>query len=144
MSLLIAVGHRLTTDSGYLWFLDEYCQFVVDQGHLSHHPHGLFCRPGCSGFDARRVALQGCYHHVSLSSVLLSFSRPDQGVSGRASSIAIILGGSIYYTWVKHQENQLPQASATTKNGQQYDRLQMEDVESGKLSRSSSHSGKPE
>ena len=65
-------------------------------------------------------------------------------VSGRASSIAIILGGSIYYTWVKHQESQSSQASPTAKAGHQYDRLQMEDVESGKLSRSSSYSGKPE
>jgi len=65
-------------------------------------------------------------------------------VSGRASSIAIILAGSIYYTWVKHQESQLSQASTANKNGQKYDRLQMEDVESGKLPRSSSYSGKPE
>jgi hypothetical protein len=64
-------------------------------------------------------------------------------VSGRGSSIAIILGGSVYYTWVKHQENQ-PSQTSTTKNGQHYDRLQMEDVESGKLSRTSSYSGKPE
>ena len=68
-----------------------------------------------------------------------------EGVSGRASSIAIILGGSIYYTWVKHQEsNQSSQKPTTSKSGQQYDRLQMEDVESGKLSRPSSYSGKPE
>ena len=67
-----------------------------------------------------------------------------EGVSGRASSITIILCGSIYYTWVKHQESQPSQTSTATRNGQQYDRLQMEDVESGKLSRSSSFSGKPE
>jgi len=67
----------------------------------------------------------------------------DVITSGRASSIAIILGGSVYYTWVKHQESQ-PSPSTATKNGQQYDRLQMEDVESGKLSRTSSYSGKPE
>jgi GDP-fucose transporter C1 len=68
----------------------------------------------------------------------------DVVTSGRASSIAIILGGSIYYTWVKHQETKSPQSPVTTKNGHQYDRLQMEDVESGKLSRTSSYSGKPE
>lgn len=68
----------------------------------------------------------------------------DVVTSGRASSIAIILSGSIYYTWVKHQESQSSQSSTTTKNGQQYDRLQMEDVESGKLSRTPSYSGKPE
>ncbi|KAG1743725.1 uncharacterized protein EDB91DRAFT_223605 [Suillus paluster] len=42
---------------------------------------------------------------------------------GRASSIAIILLGSIYYTWVKHVESQ--QAS-------KYDRVPLEDVEAGK------------
>jgi len=68
----------------------------------------------------------------------------DVITTGRASSIAIILGGSIYYTWVKHQESQSSQTSTATRNGQQYDRLQMEDVESGKLSRTSSYSGKPE
>jgi solute carrier family 35 (GDP-fucose transporter), member C1 len=39
--------------------------------------------------------------------------------SGRAVSIAVILSGSIYYTWVKHQES-LPA----------YERVKMEDVES--------------
>jgi len=67
----------------------------------------------------------------------------DVITTGRASSIAIILGGSIYYTWVKHQESQSSQTPTTTKNGEQYDRLQMEDLESGTLSRSSSDSGKP-
>lgn len=41
--------------------------------------------------------------------------------SGRAASIAVILLGSIYYTWVKHQESQ---------SG--YERAKMEDVESAK------------
>jgi len=68
----------------------------------------------------------------------------DVMTTGRVSSIAIILGGSVYYTWVKHQEGQMSQSSTTTKNGQHYDRLQMGDVESGKLSRTSSHPGKPE
>jgi len=68
----------------------------------------------------------------------------DVITTGRASSIAIILAGSVYYTWIKHQESQPSQTSSTTKNGQQYDRLQMEDVESGKPSRSPSYSGKPE
>lgn len=68
----------------------------------------------------------------------------DVITTGRASSIAIILGGSIYYTWVKHQENRPLQTPTNTKNGQQYDRLQVADVESGRLSRTFSHSGKPE
>jgi len=68
----------------------------------------------------------------------------DVITTGRASSIGIILGGSVYYTWVKHQESQPSQTSTATRNGDQYDRLKMEDVESGKLSRSSSYSGKPE
>jgi len=77
-------------------------------------------------------------------SVLAMWLFNDIITPGRASSIAIILGGSIYYTWVKHLESQSLQTSTTTKHGQQYDRLQMEDMESGKLSRSSSHSSKPE
>jgi GDP-fucose transporter C1 len=45
--------------------------------------------------------------------------------SGRAASIAVILLGSIYYTWVKHQESQPSSAAA-------YERVKMEDVESAK------------
>ncbi|KIJ59886.1 hypothetical protein HYDPIDRAFT_32761 [Hydnomerulius pinastri MD-312] len=45
---------------------------------------------------------------------------------GRASSIAIILGGSVYYTWVKHMESQAP------KSGEKYERVPLEDVEAGK------------
>ncbi|KAJ7185762.1 hypothetical protein C8R46DRAFT_385914 [Mycena filopes] len=41
---------------------------------------------------------------------------------GRAASIAVILGGSIYYTWVKHKETE---ASA-------YERVAMDDLERGK------------
>ncbi|KAJ7461752.1 hypothetical protein B0H11DRAFT_2055871 [Mycena galericulata] len=44
--------------------------------------------------------------------------------SGRASSIAVVLAGSIYYTWVKHQET----AAAAA-----YERVPMDDLESGKL-----------
>ncbi|KAG2347033.1 hypothetical protein BDR05DRAFT_1057087 [Suillus weaverae] len=46
---------------------------------------------------------------------------------GRASSIAIILIGSIYYTWVKHVESQ-----QTPKDGGRYSRAPLEDVEAGK------------
>ncbi|KAJ7151407.1 hypothetical protein C8R43DRAFT_1005042 [Mycena crocata] len=44
---------------------------------------------------------------------------------GRASSIAIILGGSFYYTWVKHQESEGPK----TEGG--YERVKMTDLEGG-------------
>lgn len=46
---------------------------------------------------------------------------------GRASSITIILTGSIYYTWVKHLESQTPKVEEEAK----YERLPLEDVESG-------------
>ncbi|KAJ6487795.1 hypothetical protein C8R45DRAFT_256672 [Mycena sanguinolenta] len=42
--------------------------------------------------------------------------------NGRASSIAIVLGGSIYYTWVKHKETE---AAA-------YEKVAMDDLENGK------------
>ncbi|KAG2134119.1 hypothetical protein DEU56DRAFT_412927 [Suillus clintonianus] len=46
--------------------------------------------------------------------------------SGRASSIAIILLGSMYYTWVKHVESQ-----QVPKDGEKYGRVPLEDVEAG-------------
>ncbi|KAI0080443.1 hypothetical protein K474DRAFT_1657867 [Panus rudis PR-1116 ss-1] len=49
----------------------------------------------------------------------------DVITTGRASSIAIILAGSLYYTWVKHQESQAP------KQSNQYDRVPLEEVEAG-------------
>ncbi|KAG6919153.1 hypothetical protein DXG01_008960 [Tephrocybe rancida] len=51
----------------------------------------------------------------------------DVITSGRATSIATILLGSLYYTWVKNQESQKPASSAGS-----YQRVKMEDVESGK------------
>jgi GDP-fucose transporter C1 len=48
--------------------------------------------------------------------------------SGRASSIAIILLGSILYTWVKHQESQ--PAVASSRKGS-YERVKMDDIEAG-------------
>ena len=45
--------------------------------------------------------------------------------SGRACSIAIILFGSIYYTWVKHQESNANKHAT-------YERVSLEDVEEGK------------
>jgi len=43
--------------------------------------------------------------------------------------IAIILGGSLYYTWVKHIETQ----NAAPAKGP-YERVPMEDIEGGKKS----------
>jgi len=52
--------------------------------------------------------------------------------SGRASSIAIILAGSIFYTWVKNGESQSGNGSGAASNTRDgYDRLKMEDVEGG-------------
>ncbi|KAJ7672532.1 hypothetical protein DFH06DRAFT_1082525 [Mycena polygramma] len=45
---------------------------------------------------------------------------------GRAASIAIILGGSVYYTWVKHQETEAAKAA-----GPAYERVPLNDVERG-------------
>lgn len=62
--------------------------------------------------------------------VLLSFPSPyhlNYSFSGRASSIAIILLGSFYYTWVKHQETQKPGNSSAG-----YERVKMDDLESAK------------
>ncbi|KII91469.1 hypothetical protein PLICRDRAFT_38228 [Plicaturopsis crispa FD-325 SS-3] len=47
----------------------------------------------------------------------------DVITSGRASSIAIILAGSIYYTWIKHSESQAAGP---------YERVALEEVEKGK------------
>ncbi|KAH7912497.1 hypothetical protein BJ138DRAFT_1083485 [Hygrophoropsis aurantiaca] len=47
---------------------------------------------------------------------------------GRGASIAIILAGSIYYTWVKHEETQAPKE----RDGSKYERVPLEDVEAGK------------
>ncbi|KAJ6588267.1 hypothetical protein B0H19DRAFT_202095 [Mycena capillaripes] len=47
--------------------------------------------------------------------------------SPRVASIAIILGGSVYYTWVKHQETEAAKADA----GPAYDRVPLNDLERG-------------
>jgi len=58
--------------------------------------------------------------------------------TGRASSIAFILLGSIYYTWVKNQESQ---TNTPPSNKGNYERVPMKDVESGAYNRKES---KPE
>ncbi|OCB87441.1 hypothetical protein A7U60_g5346 [Sanghuangporus baumii] len=50
--------------------------------------------------------------------------------SGRAASIAIILGGSIYYTWIKHVESQHPPTHSAEKA---YERVPLDEIEAGKV-----------
>lgn len=76
------------------------------------------------------------FHDVITRSLLFSLfllTRKDlinffHNYSGRASSIAIILLGSILYTWVKHQESQ--PAAASSRKGS-YERVKMDDIEAG-------------
>jgi len=56
----------------------------------------------------------------------------DVITSGRASSIAIILGGSIYYTWVKHVESRTPKSGE--RDGSRYERVALDDIEKQKNS----------
>jgi len=55
----------------------------------------------------------------------------DVITSGRASSIGLILAGSICYTWVKNKEQQAPPShhSPSKLEGGNYERLPMRDVE---------------
>jgi len=62
------------------------------------------------------------YAHPSLTLSMYLINLRNH--SGRASSIAIILAGSMYYTWVKHVES-----NAGGKPG--YDRVKMDEVEAG-------------
>ena len=48
---------------------------------------------------------------------------------GRTAAIAIILGGSIYYTWVKHVE---AQAAAGNSPEKAYERVPLDDMEAAK------------
>lgn len=51
---------------------------------------------------------------------------------GRASSIAIILGGSVFYTWVKHKETEAAKHNS-------YTQVPLEDVEEGKIDPTKRH-----
>lgn len=57
--------------------------------------------------------------------------------SGRAASIIIILGGSIYFTWVKHVESLSPPSASAEKRREDdekdagYKPVATEDLESG-------------
>jgi len=46
--------------------------------------------------------------------------------SGRVSAIILILGGSIYYTWIKHAESVAP-----PQKSREYERVPMEELEEG-------------
>ncbi|KAN0094825.1 hypothetical protein V8E55_003112 [Tylopilus felleus] len=54
--------------------------------------------------------------------------------AGRASSIGIILGGSIWYTWIKHVDSQAPKSGE--RDGNKYERIPLEDAEAGKANTS--------
>ena len=61
--------------------------------------------------------------------------------SGRASSIAIILLGSIWYTWIKHQESS---RSANGSSQGAYERVKLEKLESGDSNAIAHKEEKPE
>jgi len=75
------------------------------------------------------------------SSILGVWLFKDIVTGGRATSIAVILGGSIYYTWVKHVESQ-PAVSRGSVEKDGYDRVPLEDLESGSFDEDDDH--KPE
>ena len=56
---------------------------------------------------------------------------PSVLCSGRASSIAIILLGSLWYTWIKHVESQ-PAAAAAAQSKAHYAPVPLDDLEEGK------------
>ncbi|KAJ3563347.1 hypothetical protein NP233_g9001 [Leucocoprinus birnbaumii] len=63
-----------------------------------------------------------------LASLLAMWYLHEVITTGRASSIAIILLGSVWYTWIKHQES-LPPAGGSPQGS--YERVRMEELESG-------------
>lgn len=74
------------------------------------------------------VSLLGVWFFKDIISTYVSSWRLlvacSQYCSGRASSIATILLGSVFYTWVKHQETEAAKQS--------YDRVPLEEIEEGK------------
>jgi len=62
-----------------------------------------------------------------MSSLLGLWLFHDVISSGRAGSIAVVLAGSIYYTWVKHQETEAAAAAGA------YEPVAMDELERGKL-----------
>ena len=69
------------------------------------------------------------------SSLILQY-----GCSGRATSIAIILGGSLYYTWVKHVESQASspnsragsRSRSSSREKNTYERVALDELEAGR------------
>lgn len=132
---VIDIMHSLMHASGCLWFLDGHRQSAFYQGNVPNYTHGIVCCSWRCWVLPWRLDLQRYHFLVStpqnihiyqellvLMSVLLS---------GRAASIAIILGGSIYYTWVKHVESQQKPAPVQEKE-KAYERVPVEDIEAGK------------
>lgn len=79
-----------------------------------------------------------CVIHSKYSPDLLYFR-------GRAASIAIIVLGSIHYTWVKHVESQ-DSAGVPEKRengGGEYERVPLEDIEANRRGSNDLHE-KPE
>ncbi|KAJ7207907.1 hypothetical protein GGX14DRAFT_454796 [Mycena pura] len=60
------------------------------------------------------------------SSVLALWLFHDVISAGRVASISVVLGGSIYYTWVKNRETEAAKAGAA------YEQVPMDDLENGK------------
>lgn len=103
---------------------DEHCQPSVYQGYLAYYPYDFFRSPRCRCVALGNVAVPRHNYYVGPAATIICRC-PNNGFhSGRASSIGIILFGSLYYTWVKHQESQ----PAISK---EYDRVPMDDVEAG-------------
>jgi GDP-fucose transporter C1 len=77
------------------------------------------------------------FHDVITSyvfSINSSLIKPHRSLSrGRASSIAIILAGSLYYTWIKHIES----APKVDKDG--YESVQMTDADVGRSAQPNDH-----
>ncbi|KAI0768282.1 hypothetical protein BD413DRAFT_134020 [Trametes elegans] len=63
----------------------------------------------------------------------------DWVTQGRASSIAIILLGSLWYTWIKHVESQ-PAAAAAAQSKAHYAPVPLDDLEEGKGAGTREHS----
>ena len=57
----------------------------------------------------------------------VGLSSSQSPLRGRASSIAIILLGSIWYTWIKHQESQPAQ-----QQSKGYEPVPLDEMEEGK------------
>ena len=129
-----AIAHGCVT-TGRDRLYDEPRKSSFNQGDFANHTHGVFCCQGRRSVFAGHVVFWGHYLGVRVlrslfcvvNFVALCSRLPVR--SGRASSIATILLGSMYYTWVKHVESQ-----QSSKDAGQYERVPMDDVEAAKES----------